>query len=29
VPIPFSPPLESFVMTTADDVVAAVRQVVK
>jgi acetoin:2,6-dichlorophenolindophenol oxidoreductase subunit beta len=29
VPIPFSPPLESFVMPTADEVVAAVRQVVK
>ena len=29
VPIPFSPPLESFVMPGADEVVVAVRQVVK
>jgi pyruvate/2-oxoglutarate/acetoin dehydrogenase E1 component len=29
VPIPFSPPLETYVMPTADDVIAAVRQVVK
>ena len=29
VPIPFSPPLEGFVTPKADDVVAAVRQVLK
>ena len=29
VPIAFSPPLESFVMPGADEVVVAVRQVVK
>jgi len=29
VPIPFSPPLESFVMPAADDVIAAVRHVLK
>lgn len=29
VPVPFSPPLEAFVTPKADDVVAAVRQVVK
>jgi pyruvate/2-oxoglutarate/acetoin dehydrogenase E1 component len=29
VPIPFSPPLEAFVTPRADDVVGAVRQVLK